>query len=171
MIAFLTRHLERIAHRMSFFDPFFSWYYRPLVKEETRMARFTQHDHILVIGGGSMPYSAYYLARMTHARMTVLDCDPTAVRRGQVFLKRKHATRIQYLEGCALAIELTPYSAIHVAKQVSPKSLVVERLLKEAPAGTKILLRQPPNNVPHHALTLRYEASFSLVKALCYFVV
>lgn len=59
MIAFMTRHLERMAHRISLFDPLFAWYYRPLVKEESKMSRFNREDHILVIGGGSMPYSAY----------------------------------------------------------------------------------------------------------------
>lgn len=171
MIAFMTRHLERLAHRISLFDPFFAWYYRPLVKEETKMSRFHQEDHILVIGGGSMPYSAYYLGRYTHAQMTILDCDPKAVRYGKTFIHRKKMTNITYLEGCALTLDLRPYTAIHVAKQVAPKSLVVERLVSEAPKGTKILLRQPPSNLPPHALTLRYQASFSLVKALCYFVV
>lgn len=103
--------------------------------------------------------------------MTILDCDPKAVRYGKTFLKRKKMTNITYLEGCALTLDLSAYTAIHVAKQVSPKSLVVDRLLNEAPKGTKILLRQPPSNLPSHALTLKYQASFSLVKALCYFVV
>ena len=171
MIAWLTKHLERFAHRMVVLDPLFRWYYRPLVKEETKMARFTSNDHILVIGGGSMPYSAYYLARFTKATMTIVDCDPRAVTYGRRFLNRKGIQNIQYIEGCALGLKLENYSAIHVAKQVSPKACVVEKLLNEAPKGTKILLRQPPKNVPNWALILRYKVSFSLVKSLCYFVV
>ena len=171
MIAWLTKHFERWAHRVPLFDPFFRWYYAPLVKEETRMARFKESDHILVIGGGSMPYSAFYLARYTKAHMTIIDCDAKAVTLGQRFIERKKMRRVRYILGCALAIDLSPYSAIHVAKQVAPKSLVMDRLTKEATKGTKVLLRQPTENMPSWALELRYKPSLSLVKSLCYYVV
>lgn len=170
MVAFITKNLERLTHKMPFFEVFFYGYYRKLIKEEIKWLKLKPTDHVLLIGGGPLPMSAHLFYRLGYRRLTILDCDPQAVALGRIWLERKKMDGVHYQLGCALNTSFDRFQAIHVAKQVHPKSVLATRLLENASPGTKVMFRQPPSNLPSHALKMSFDSYFHLVKSCSYFV-
>lgn len=145
-----TYKIEHAAAEVGAFYQLACKYYREVVLKEAILANITEKDHILCIGGGICPFSAVLFHQSTGAKVTVIDnnmdCIPKA---GQVIerLGLEDYVRVLYHDANSSELDLSEYSAIHLAMQVTPMSCVFDRVEKQAKPGTKLLIRQPKKSL------------------------
>lgn len=121
-----------------------SYYYHDIIRREAELANINSDDHVLFIGGGPCPFSAILLYQSTGAKITVIDNNKHCVTAAKQLVTRMaldNVIKILYQDG--KNIELSDYSVIHLALQVSQLEKVLANLEKQARPGTKLLVRRP----------------------------
>lgn len=145
----LTYRIESLAAELGAVYKVASRYYQDVIEKESIMASITQDDHILCIGGGVCPFSAILFHQATGAKVTAIDsnaeCIPIA---RQVIdgLGIGDEVRVICQEGSEAA-DLTQYSVIHLALQITPMDEVFSQVAKQAADGTRILIRRPKKSI------------------------
>ena len=138
----MTQVLETVATYVPFLEKFIQPYYRPIVQNEIKLADIQATDHILCIGGGPLPVTAIMLHKKTKAHVTMIDCSLKACLKAKKYIKKNNFNAFITVEhGCGLSKDLSLFNVVHVAKQVSPKSKVIDYLLAHSKEHTKIIVR------------------------------
>ncbi|NLM03681.1 MAG: hypothetical protein GX214_01505 [Clostridiales bacterium] len=141
-VARLTKGLERVLSRVPISNVFFSYYYKDIVDEEIEIAKITNKDRVLCIGGGPIPATALRIAKMTGAYVDVVDIDPMAIEYSKRFVKKiKMDDAINIFKGNGEKIDPNNYTVIHIARQAQPHVEILKNILHRSSVGTKILLR------------------------------
>ncbi|SDW05809.1 Nicotianamine synthase protein [Tepidimicrobium xylanilyticum] len=119
-------------------------YYERLVKNEVEIAGIKDGDKVLCIGGGSIPCTALQMAKLTDAKIHVLDIDEEAVERARYIVEKLGLEdKIKVIWGNGEVIEPSDYDVIHIALQVQSKDEVFENILSKSKRGTRIIIRNP----------------------------
>lgn len=139
----LTRQIEQLAASSRLIYSLAALYYRQMVQREAELAQIGPEDRVLCIGGGICPYTAILLQEYTGAEVTVIDNDPRCVEQCCRFLRGRGLDGIGVQFGCGTAVHCGDYTVVHLALQVSPREEVLRRVLAQARAGTRILVRVP----------------------------
>lgn len=143
----LTQLIEYLATKSWLAYYFISAYYRMLVKREARLAGINEQDRVLCIGGGICPYTAILLHKYTKAQITVVDNNRVCVEKARKFIDRVGMEKINIVYGDGENICCHGYTVIHLAMQISPKELVLNKILQKAQHGTRVLIRKPKKGV------------------------
>ncbi|AFG37257.1 class I SAM-dependent methyltransferase [Spirochaeta africana] len=123
------------------------WYsapYESIVQREIDLASITEHDRVLQIGCGAIPFTAIHLAQKTGARVTALDIDPTAVaiaRRVIAAAGLEALVKIRCGDGCR--VDASDCTVALVALQARPKQEILQNLLDTIPTGSRLVFRAP----------------------------
>ena len=171
MIPFFTKMLESTATKIPFTLKLLNPYYNQMVDDEINIAKIKDTDNVLVIGGGPVPMTAMMIHQRTQARLTIIDHDKNVIPKASKCLKHycSHG-EISLMHGCVKSIDLSPYTVIHIAKQVSPKACVLNHILTHAPKTTRVLVRLDKTDK-----ALKQDTSYKhhkrLVKETCLFTV
>jgi len=150
LITKFTHKIELWASKNSLVYWFAAQYYRNVIQKEIDLANITDSDNVLFIGGGVCPLSAILLHQHTGAKLTVIDNNPSCIKRAQRNVDRlglSDYVRILYDDGVNIGCDLTEYSVVHFAMQVSPMELVFHKVEKKVLPGTKLLVRKPKKHV------------------------
>jgi len=146
----LTQKIERQASESRLVFGLASQYYRDVIEKEIVLARITEHDHILCIGGGVCPFSAILFHQSTGAKVTVIDSDETCIPKAQQVIDRLGLgghIRVFCQDGGSAELSFAEYSIVHFALQVSPMERVFSHAEKHAVPGTRLLVRMPKNHL------------------------
>ena len=136
----LTKQLEFYAHKLPVIHHVMSFYYARLIQKEIEAAQLSSQDNILCIGGGFLPMTAYMLQRKINAQVTVIDNDDHVIATATRWCKNKcHGVEVLYADG--QNVDLTNYSVIHIAKQVTPKMAVYQHIKAHLKHKGKVLMR------------------------------
>ncbi len=160
----ITRVLESGMRHFSFSNKLCGLYYNRLIDKEITMLKVKANDRVLFIGGGAFPYSALYLYQKTKCRIDVIDCEQDVIAGARQFVQ-KHQANINVFHACGRLVELSAYDHVIVAKQVAPKSEVVNHIITNKPLHTNVIVRTAMQNSlpkPSQIQPLKY----SMVKAL-----
>lgn len=153
----VTRQIETLAVRNRLIYSAVSLYYREMVRRESQAAAVGPKDRVLCIGGGICPYTAILFHHYTGAEVTVIDHDELCVEHCREFLKGLGLTGVQVQLADGREVDYSGYSVIHLALQISPKEEVVRRILAQAQAGTRVLVRMPKEGVAGLYCPLAWE--------------
>lgn len=110
------------------------------VKQEIHDYKMTSQDHVLFVGSGSMPITAFTIAKETGAEITCVDIDKEALD-----LSKKVAIKLGFpniiFENDLFSLPLDKYSHIIIASLVPLKCEILENIRKSIPVTTKLILR------------------------------
>ncbi|NLY11281.1 MAG: hypothetical protein GX020_06325 [Firmicutes bacterium] len=119
-------------------------YYRSIVEDEIKIARITDKDRVLCIGGGSVPCTAMQIAKFTGAKVKVIDIDEVAVKRARVVVEQFGLGDFVIVEQASGEIvDLDGITVVHLAVQISPKNLVIDHVWRNAAPSTRVIVRVP----------------------------
>lgn len=150
MRGFFTRLLEKIICSSKRLVSLYGKYYDNIVEKEAKLAKLDKNDRLLCIGGGSVPWTAMLFARLTGARVDVVDTDHGAIYNGQKVVKMFGlADRVRVMRCNGLWMDPSIYDAVHIALQVTPKGQVLDHLNDCCRPGTKIIMRMPKETLAY----------------------
>ena len=156
MIPKITRILEKTLCHFPPLAKLCMNYYNSIVKEEIRLAQITEKDHVLFIGGGAIPSTAYRIHQYTGAKVDIIDKDRCAVKLAKKLtglLRLNKSLRVFEADG--RTIDTKKYSVIIVALQACPHRDILENALEKAAPNTRVVTR-----CPAHGLQGFYENSW-----------
>jgi len=148
-----TRKIEEKAMKSKFTYWLTSQYYRNAIRKEIKLAKICERDNMLCIGGGICPFSAIMFHQTTGARVTVIDNCENCARQARLVIEQlglSEKVRVQCCDGAD--IDVSEYSVVHLAKQVSPAEVVLSKVKKRAVTGTKLLARMPSKRIGNTSL-------------------
>ncbi len=155
MIPKFTRCLEKALCHFPDLAKLCMNYYNNIVKEEIKLAQITEQDHVLFIGGGAIPSTAYRIHQYTGAKVDVIDKDPCAVKLATKLTRLLGLEKkVRVFEADGRTIETKKYSVILVALQACPHQDILENALEKAAPNTRVVTR-----CPAHGLQAFYEKS------------
>lgn len=123
-------------------------YYKDIIQKEVKLAKITNQDQILCIGGGPCPFSAILFHQLTGAKVTAIDNDQNCIQPARQiihYLGLADSIRILYQDG--LSAEIASYTVLHLAAQVAPMARVLEKIKACASPGTRLLVRKPKDKL------------------------
>jgi len=145
----LTYKIEALAAELGAVYRVAARYYQDVVEKESVLASITKDDHILCIGGGVCPFSAILFHQATGAKVTSIDSNAECIPVAQQVIDGLgigNDVRMLCQDGGAVA-DLTQYSVVHLALQVTPMDEVFAQVEKQVKAGTRILIRRPKKSI------------------------
>lgn len=155
MIPKFTRGLEKTLCHFPILAKFCMHYYNNIVKEEINLAQIQSEDHVLFIGGGAIPSTAYRIHQYTGAKVDVIDKDRCAVTLAKNLTKIFGLQeKVHVFEADGRTIETKKYSVILVALQACPHRDILENVLEKAASNTRVVTR-----CPAHGLQAFYDNS------------
>ncbi|GAB6091406.1 SAM-dependent methyltransferase [Spirochaeta dissipatitropha] len=123
---------------------FYTGQYRDIVSRELEAANVSPGDTLLQIGCGSIPFTAIYLAELSDTNIVAIDNDASAVQRARKLVASLGLeNRISIVHCDGTEIDGSGCSAVFIALQARPKSVILENLRRTCPAGTRFIFRSP----------------------------
>lgn len=110
------------------------------VKREIHDYEMTSSDHILFVGSGSMPITAFTIVKEIGAKITCVDIDKEALELSKEVAKKLGFHDISF-ENDLSNLTLEKYSHIIIASLVPLKCEILEKIRKKLPIRTKLILR------------------------------
>ena len=145
---------------LGFFHFYGKIFYQRMLEKELEMLDLRPHAKILHIGTGSLPYTAFYLAKKGFD-IQGIDLDPTAVRRSNILLKHLKMSRtIQIIERSGLSIDPSSFDAVWISLHVSNKDLIIKSLLIKTGNGLSIICREPRSWLSFFYLKTKKDVCF-----------
>lgn len=110
------------------------------VKREIHDYEMTSQDHILFVGSGSMPITAFTIAKEIGAKITCVDIDTEALDLSKEVAKKLVFHDITF-ENDLSTLPLEKYSHVIIASLVPLKCEILEKIRRELSISTKLILR------------------------------
>lgn len=110
------------------------------VKREIHDYEMTSSNHILFVGSGSMPITAFTIVKEIGAKITCVDIDKEALGLSKEVAKKLGFHDISF-ENDLSNLPLEKYSHIIIASLVPLKCEILEKIRKKLPISTKLILR------------------------------
>ena len=103
----------------------------------------TKNDKILHIGCGAYPLTAITIAEQIGAKIVGIDKKFKNVRRAEIIVNKKNLqNKIKIELGNGTDYNFEKFDAIIFSSVVSPKTKILENILKTASSETKIIVRE-----------------------------
>lgn len=168
MISYITKEVEKISSFFPQLIHLYRIYYKDVIEKEIALGEVSREDNILCIGGGPFPSTAIEIAYKTGANVSVVDCDPSAVKCAKRVIKMlKLNNKIKIIEAKGQEIDPSSFSVIHMALQVFPKDEILVNILSKASQGCRILVRSPQEKLKSCYSDLCEEYQCKACKSIC----
>lgn len=144
---------ESLAARSSLLSKAYEEYHLSRMSSPIDRVAFRQDARVLFVGGGYIPYSAIYIALEKGLVVDVIDNRVEVIDSASKMIERRGVQdRVKVFLGDGMTFPITLYDAIFIAMHVLPKKSTVERLIRDAKEGAKIVFRNPsvPNRFEHY---------------------
>lgn len=146
---------EKLCSQIPFLVHLYARPYRRVLEREIELAGITSQDRVLNIGCGSIPFTAIYIAQMTGAHVTAVDCDPQAVRAAKGCLGRLGLShKVDLVCSPGEELDAGDCTVAVIALQAEPKDEILERLRSTATGGIRMVVREPRSVLRGHYDTL-----------------
>ena len=146
----LTTKIECHAAQAGAVYQIASQYYKDVIQKEAVLANITDKDNILCVGGGVCPFSAILFHQLTGAKVTVIDNRMACIPKARQVIDRLGIggfVRVLCLDGGSTEADLSEYTVIHLALQVSPAEHVFAQIEKQSEPETRFLVRRPKKSL------------------------
>ncbi|MCL2837678.1 MAG: hypothetical protein FWE04_01230 [Oscillospiraceae bacterium] len=156
----ITRKIESCAAKSKLAFWFAKLYYHAVIRKEIQLAKIRAGDNMLCIGGGVCPFSAIMFHQTTGARVTVVDNCETCARLARSVVEQlglSEKIRVQCRDGADM--DVSEYSVVHLAKQISPAETVLSEVKNRASAMTRLLIREPKKRIGNTLLYVKGGAA------------
>lgn len=134
--------VEKVGCKFEVVSSLYLKLYQDIVSKELAMVHVSPQNHVLVIGGGSLPATPALIAMNTKAVVVSIDHDRTAVKDATRFVKSHHLGRtlfIEYADGLHFPVER--FNVIFILYGVKQPDLLLEYLAEHCHDTTRIVLR------------------------------
>jgi SAM-dependent methyltransferase len=141
----LIKLWEDLAIKISFLKALYLHFSKAkaVVAREIAASQITSKDRVLVIGCGSLPYTAELIARQTGATVVAIDNDPNAIRKASRYVRQRGLDGVDIKQGDGFNYPLSTFTVIIIVLGVKPKGKIVERVILEAQEEARIIYREP----------------------------
>ncbi|MFO8077503.1 MAG: nicotianamine synthase family protein [Thermoplasmatota archaeon] len=158
-------YFEQIATHFDIINEYYIKLYDDIIKNEIKLARIDQSDHVLVIGSGSLPMTPILITKNTKAKIHTVDKDKKAVRNAQRYLKRFHLSkRITVSYNDASQLNMTDFDVIFVLYGIRGLEKVFSMIKKTASPSVRVVYRIPPDALDNLSMELVCPSSFIIQK-------
>lgn len=140
-------------------------YYRKIVKNEVELAAVRDTDSVLCVGGGYFPCTAILFHQLSGAMVTVIDNDLDAIQTSTKLIEKlglSGKVKVQYTDGGDASAN--GFDVVHIAMQVSPKTVVFDHLKTTMMQGAKVLVRTPKNCLKSGYQTFEVDSAAGCVE-------
>lgn len=126
--------------------------YQTLLKQEAALADLRSHDRACLLGCGALPFTLIHWLQHGVQTITAVDYDATALTIAQNLIQRLgwQTTQVNWQMADAEAVDLADFDLTLVTLQIFDKTRIYHNWLTQAPAGSRLLVRQPK---PKYAAT------------------
>ena len=166
----IIQKIEKRAQANSLLFKIYARPYKKTVAKEIELGEISYEDIVLNIGCGALPFTAYYINKLSGAKVIAVDYDKNAILQAQkLMLKLKISEdQIKFLHLSAdKALEKCNYSKVLAALQTEGKNNIYKKIkLTKDKKIKKLLIREPRKKFynAYDKLELPSEAIFSKVK-------
>lgn len=148
LIKTMTQKWEKICRGNSLFFRLYALPYRKTVRREIELADIKSEDRILNIGCGALPFTAYYLALLSGAKVIAVDIDEQALTGAQKSLGKAAENNDLELEiknySGKQAVENCDFDVVVAALQTENKAEILQHLSHNKPGQSwKFVVREP----------------------------
>lgn len=146
----LVAAMEKGISRWNLLANIYCYYYQEAVKKEIELASIGPADLVFNIGGGAVPFTAINIARLTGARVLVLDRDSTAVKLARCCVgKLGLGEKIRVELGDGAHYLPSDYTVAVIALQVEPKGRILQKVMN-CKGNKRIVVRSPSQLFKNH---------------------
>jgi hypothetical protein len=139
-------YFEVIASHFPFVNQYYLQFYSKITDHEIQLASINEHDHVLVIGSGSLPITPLLIAEKTNARVHTVDIDEKAVRNASAYIDRfQMSQKITVSLGDACFLDMAKYDVIFILYGICGLEQVFSALDRSASSDARIIYRVPPD--------------------------
>ncbi|MCC3144370.1 hypothetical protein LJ207_03430 [Halanaerobium sp. Z-7514] len=146
----IRKIIQQIEKKAQANDLLFKIYARPYKKtvaKEIKLGNINSEDVVLNIGCGALPFTAYYIHKLSGAKVIAVDYDKNAILQAQKLMSKLKITeeQIEFLHLAAdRALEKCNYSKVLAALQTEGKNDIYKKikLIKDKKIK-KLLIREP----------------------------
>lgn len=126
--------------------------YRALLQQESELAQIKNSDRMFLIGCGAIPFTAFDWVNRGITHITAIDQDETALKTASQLTKKMGiADLFQWQHTSAEAVDFSQCDVALITLQIYNKQAIYQRWLTQAPAGSRLLVRQPkPKHAQHY---------------------
>lgn len=146
------RCLEKYLARHPWLARLYLAPYQTLLQQEAELADLQPHDRVCLLGCGALPFTAIHWLQHGVHTITAVDHDTTALPIAQTLIQRLglQAAHIHWQMARAEAVDLSAFDLTLVTLHIHDKTQIYHNWLTQAPAGSRLLVRQPK---PEYATT------------------
>ncbi|OUJ18459.1 SAM-dependent methyltransferase [Methanonatronarchaeum thermophilum] len=146
MLKKISKKLEKTFSRSPLFFKIYAKPYQNVVEREIQLTK--KHGELkqplLNIGCGSMPFTAYYLAKKTGLQVHAVDQNPEMTKLARETLQKLDIeNKIKTIEKKASEIDYKNYQNVYTALHLSPKKKIYNRFIQTANPKAQFLVREP----------------------------
>ena len=117
-------------------------FYENVVREETKLARISSNDKVLVIGSGSLPATPILIARYSGAHVVTIDRDPKAVKTGTEYIHRNNLDRtLTVASGEGLTYPAKDFTVVFLMYGVKNTQAVIASLPHRITDNCRVVIR------------------------------
>ncbi|ADQ15460.1 class I SAM-dependent methyltransferase [Halanaerobium hydrogeniformans] len=170
LIRKIIQKIEKKAQANNLLFKIYARPYKKTVAKEIKLGDINSEDIVLNIGCGALPFTAYYINKLSAAKVIAVDYDRNAILQAQKLMKKLKISKeqIEFLHLSAdKALENCNYSKVLAALQTVGKNEIYKKIrLAKDKKIKKFLIREPRKKFykAYDKLELPSEAIFSKVK-------
>ncbi len=146
----LIQKWEKLCQGNKFLFFLYAKPYRKAVAREAELANITSTDKVLNIGCGALPFTAYYLQKITRDKVIAIDNDRSAVEQAAILLsdlELKNNIELKTMTGTEAVTNLD-YNVVVAALQTANKEKILARISEtKTNDNWKFVLREPRERV------------------------
>lgn len=154
MIKKISRYLERRYSNSKFYFKIYATPYIGVLNREIKLSGIKNQEPkkpILNVGCGSMPFTAYYLAKKTGYSVIAIDQNQEMIEKAKKTIKTLEVqNKIQIKKQDAVKTDYSKYQAVFTALHTQPKKQVYRQYLETAEPETPLLIRKPRGLFKNH---------------------
>jgi len=134
--------LELLALKTNLFYKILMDMRKPVFEKEIKIAKVTEKDKVLFIGGGIFPSESILMAELTNAKIVTIDNSKTACKHAKAYIQKKKLSEnviVEYGDGVNYPVK--DFDVIFIAISVWPIDNVFQNLSKNVKVNTRVLCK------------------------------
>ena len=137
---------EKLCRSSKFLFYLYARPYRKTIAREIALGEITDSDRVLNIGCGALPFTAFYLQKLSGAAVTAIDVDSRAVEQAfSCFSRLDSVGQVEFkvMDG-KTAVKYQDFDVVLAALQTDNKLEILQQLHKyKSSGGWKFIVREP----------------------------
>lgn len=140
----IVKDFEMLGNKIKIFGTIYhKIFYKKVINNEIKIGKITKQSKVLHIGSGPFPMTAVQLIKQG-IRVDCADNDSKAMEYSKKLInkcKNNHLVNILFCDG--KNIDYSKYDVIILSLHVTPKNVIINKILSSVKEGSRIVYRNP----------------------------